>query len=138
MRSWGIPPELLCRPHLLGEHRELHMMLGSISRGRSLWGLIEGGLIEVHSIVPRHEQIVTEMYRRGYTHNTPVPQISLPVFGYIDWLNSMHVLMMRCIECTHRMHDALDEDTIRMAMEYPLSDYEMARLEFRRKNPRHG
>ncbi len=24
MRIWDIPPKLLCRNHLLGEHRELH------------------------------------------------------------------------------------------------------------------
>jgi hypothetical protein len=24
MRIWDIPPEKLCRDHLLGEHRELH------------------------------------------------------------------------------------------------------------------
>ena len=39
MRMWMLPPECMCRKHLLGEHVELHMLLGSMRRGKSIEGL---------------------------------------------------------------------------------------------------
>jgi hypothetical protein len=34
MRIWDISPELLCRNHLLGEHRELHAMWTIITENK--------------------------------------------------------------------------------------------------------
>ena len=34
MRMWMLPPAGMCRKHLLGEHVELHMLLGSLRRGK--------------------------------------------------------------------------------------------------------
>lgn len=36
MRMWMVPPELMCRQHLLGEHVELHMFVGAINKGTSV------------------------------------------------------------------------------------------------------
>ena len=33
MRMWMIDPKLLCRKHLLGEHLEIHMFVGTINKG---------------------------------------------------------------------------------------------------------
>ncbi|UCD87532.1 MAG: hypothetical protein JSV01_07210 [Desulfobacterales bacterium] len=34
MRIWDIPPEKLCRHHLLGEHYELHALWAILTRGK--------------------------------------------------------------------------------------------------------
>ena len=48
-------PKLLCRAHLLGEHRYLHALA---VRGKS--------------VSLRHSLLVAEMRRRGYVHKSPV------------------------------------------------------------------
>ena len=40
MRMWMLPPKGLCRKHLLGEHVELHMLLGSMRRGKNIDGFL--------------------------------------------------------------------------------------------------
>ena len=75
MRIWDLPPEILCRQHLLGEHRELHGLWNVITLGKT--GYREhpetkrwvGRLAALYS---RHEALVAEMHRRGYRHNTPL------------------------------------------------------------------
>lgn len=75
MRIWDVPPEELCRSHLLGEHRELHGLWNILTRDlkgyRShpetrRW---EGKLAALYR---RHETLVTEMSRRGYNHASPL------------------------------------------------------------------
>lgn len=84
MRIWDrIPPECLCRQHLFGEHRELH----------GLWNILVR--VEVEGILPeavgyarhpetlrwlghrpalyrRHGELVREMLKRGYRHQSPL------------------------------------------------------------------
>ena len=75
MRIWDLPPEILCRQHLLGEHRELHGLWNVLTQGKS--GYREhpetkrwvGRLAALYN---RHEALVAEMYRRGYNHNSPL------------------------------------------------------------------
>lgn len=68
-------PALLCRSHLLGEHRELHALWNILTLDRSgyrshpetrRW---EGRLAALHR---RHEALVAEMERRGYRHGSPL------------------------------------------------------------------
>jgi hypothetical protein len=75
MRIWDVPPERLCRQHLLGEHRELHALWTILTVGKSgytrhpetvRW---RGKLAALHA---RHERLVTEMTRRGYRHASPL------------------------------------------------------------------
>ncbi len=73
MRVWDVEPSLLCRQHLLGEHRELH----------GLWNILtihagKGGYSrhpetlrwvgKTNALFSRHELLVVEMSRRGYRH----------------------------------------------------------------------
>ena len=75
MRIWDLPPEILCRQHLLGEHRELHGLWNVLTLGKS--GYREhpetkrwvGRLAALYN---RHEALVAEMHRRGYQHNSPL------------------------------------------------------------------
>ena len=71
MRIWDVAPSVLCRPHLLGEHRELH----------AVWNVIVGDKVgyarhpetrrwrgKLRALYLRHEALVAEMQRRGYRH----------------------------------------------------------------------
>jgi len=80
MRMWMVDPKLMCRKHLLGEHVELHMIVGAINKGKSLEGFLVDNMLEPVSIRGRHEAIAKEMARRGYNHKSPLPthQIVLP------------------------------------------------------------
>jgi len=67
MRLWlGIPVYYLCDQHLLGEHSECHMFIGSILRGISIQGYIDRGLVEPWAIEERHDLLAAAMqYRWG-------------------------------------------------------------------------
>ena len=72
MRMWMLPPEGMCRKHLLGEHVELHMLLGSMRRGKNMDGFLSGGLVDPQLVFARHEELVAEMARRGFKHSSPI------------------------------------------------------------------
>lgn len=69
-----VPPDMMCRKHLLGEHIETHMFVGAINKGSSVAGYITGGLLEFDSLRQRHDKLVHEMMTRGYKHNSPLPE----------------------------------------------------------------
>lgn len=75
MRIWDLAPERLCRRHLLGEHRELHGLWNILTLGKTGYARHpetrrwEGRLAALYA---RHEALVTEMARRGYTHRSPL------------------------------------------------------------------
>jgi len=75
MRIWDLDPAVLCRAHLLGEHRELHAVWSILTRDLGgyrrhpetrRW---EGRLAALYR---RHEALVAEMTRRGYRHASPL------------------------------------------------------------------
>ena len=101
MRLWMVNPSILCRKHLLGEHCESHMYVGTIKKGKSILGFIDKGLVEVHNIVSRHDELAEEMLIRGYRHASPL-ELSLPLhtqIGKVDSDNSLKELARRCPDC---------------------------------------
>lgn len=75
MRIWDVSPAILCRQHLLGEHRELH----------GLWNILTQGKVGYSrhpetvrwrgkhaALYRRHEALVHEMEVRGYRHASPL------------------------------------------------------------------
>lgn len=71
MRIWDISPRLLCRAHLLGEHRELHALWSILVNDKKgyrrhpetkRW---EGKLAALYK---RHQLLVKEMKRRNFRH----------------------------------------------------------------------
>ena len=75
MRIWDIPPKKLCRNHLLGEHRELHAMWAVITehkKGYSLHPETMRWRGKLKALYFRHEKLVSEMTRRGYSHHSPL------------------------------------------------------------------
>lgn len=118
MRMWMIPPALLCRKHLLGEHNELHMLAGSLLRGKSLEGFIRNGLLEPACLVPRHDALAGEMRARGFRHQSPLPDASAlheALTAYhphvrnatVNVEESLHELQRRCPECRQRIEEYL-------------------------------
>ncbi len=116
MRMWMIHPSLLCRQHLLGEHRELHTLQSSILLNKSVLGYMVDGLIELHNLNHRHEEIVREMIERGYQHNSELPYM-LIAGGRVNRERSMSDLIERCPECRARIETTEDFLTLRRAAE---------------------
>jgi len=99
MRMWMVPPSIMCSKHLLGEHVELHMLVGAINKNKSLKGFIENGLIEIHNIEARHEKLVEEMTNRGFKHKSVLPKFTITQLGYVDVEENKKELAKRCEKC---------------------------------------
>lgn len=103
MRMWNLDPRWMCRKHLLGEHVEMHMFVGTIQKGISLAGYIEKGLVIPRLIQYRHDELVKEMQQRGYNHRSPLDQPDVEIYDQydpkIDIKSSMLDLFDRCEEC---------------------------------------
>ena len=99
MRMWMVDPRRMCTQHLLGEHAELHMLVGSLRQKRSLGGFVANGLIEVHSVRSRHAELVGEMLRRGFRHQSPLPAFTARRLGRVFRKKSLADLVARCKAC---------------------------------------
>ena len=103
MRMWKVDPSKMCRKHLLGEHVEMHMFVGSINKGISMDGYINGGLVEINNIHGRHTLLVDEMLKRGYVHKKELPSFLADPwqdnFGSVDVAANEIELRRRCKEC---------------------------------------
>lgn len=99
---WKVDPYGMCKQHLLGEHVELHMFVGSLLKGKNLKGYFDRGLLEVHSIVERHQELAAEMTRRGMKHSSPLPEFNVVEMGAVDANASEQELRRRCAKCDQR------------------------------------
>ena len=75
MRIWDVEPELLCRQHLLGEHRELHGLWNILTAHGGTGGYSRHPetlrwVGRTRALYRRHERLVAEMRRRGYDHRS--------------------------------------------------------------------
>jgi len=99
-----VDPRGMCDRHLLGEHVEIHMLVGCLRKRKNIRGYIEKGLVEVRSIRPRHDALVREMRRRHMNHASPLPR-RMPFaekggpFGRVDREASLTELRRRCRRC---------------------------------------
>lgn len=104
MRLWMVDPKILCRKHLLGEHVECHMFLGTLKKKLKMDGYISNNLFEPKSLQTRHDALVSEMINRGYNHNSPlevnpelIERFSTDII--IDVSKSLNDLLGRCPLC---------------------------------------
>ena len=109
MRMWLVDPKTMCRQHLLGEHVELHMIVGVVNKGKSIKGYLESGLIDLRCVSRRHGQLVREMARRGFRHKSPLGRInfadaSMRLAGRVDAIANAAELRRRCGAC-RKMQD---------------------------------
>jgi len=112
MRVWMVPPQILCRKHLLGEHVETHMFKGAMRKHIALDGYLENNLLEIPQLANRHALLVEEMQRRGYRHASPLPAGEVEALGNsypasqrqvkVDAEASRADLLSRCPECLSR------------------------------------
>lgn len=107
MRMWMVNQRAMCRRHLLGEHCECHMFLGSLRKQKSMAGYITNNLFEPKSLKERHDSLAIEMQSRGYKHKTPL-DFSSDIFNYltieqlnynVDYQSSLQNLIRRCSIC---------------------------------------
>lgn len=117
MRMWMINPNILCKKHLIGEHGEIHKHRHNFVKQHSITGRIFPVVqIEPRSMLIRHDQLVKEMLRRGYNHNSPykMPDISylseLVQNVKVDLNIALSDLLNRCNECRKR-YNLLKDDT---------------------------
>jgi len=110
MRMWNVNPKTMCRKHLLGEHLECHMFVGSILLGKSIEGYIVRGQVEVHNIKNRHDELVAEMERRGYNHESPLAEFPAWTAGSVNTVENVEELKRRCPDC-RTLAESVDNDT---------------------------
>ncbi len=103
MRMWGVPPELLCDRHLLGEHVEMHMFVGSLRKGISVAGYVRDGLVDLSRIRARHRELAREMRRRGMHHRSPLPKHRRIRGGEVNVAANLRELSRRCPRCRARI-----------------------------------
>ena len=108
MRMWMVNPRIMCRQHLLGEHAEIHMFIGTINRKKSVKGYLEKGLLETHNLYNRHEELVKEMKRRGYNHYSEVDEKwkFVEKAGFVNMDENVDELINRCSKCK-RQHSTI-------------------------------
>jgi len=112
MRMWMVNPKYMCRQHLLGEHVELHMFMGTLKKEIRFDGYIQNNLFEPKSLIARHGELVTEMRNRGYKHHSKIDHNE--VIHYLQLMNEFELnaeinkkkafddLMSRCPKCKKR------------------------------------
>lgn len=106
MRMWDLDPRWLCKKHLLGEHVEMHMFVGSILKDINITKYITTGLVDPKRIKERHDLLVEEMLAREYNHNSELEQPDVSKYANIlpciDIKGNMEDLFDRCPECYDR------------------------------------
>jgi hypothetical protein len=97
-----VNPKILCRQHLLGEHKELHMIAGCMKRNKNIDGFVKNGLIDTSKVMSRHVEIVAEMQARGYNHHSPIEHQLPDKYlhrGSVSVEKSKADLISRCSNC---------------------------------------
>jgi hypothetical protein len=77
MRIWDVEPKILCRKHLLAEHRELHGLWNILTKHHGQGGYARHPetlrwVGKLKALYNRHEKLVAEFAVRGYQHRTPL------------------------------------------------------------------
>ena len=120
MRMWMVDPKILCLNHLLAEHSETHMFIGSIKKKIKMNGYHQNDLLEPMSLLTRHEELVNEFKRRNLNHKSDLI-FDNDVFSYlseqiknhvIDSKNSLHILLSKCDKCKKR-YDELNQGILK-------------------------
>lgn len=103
MRQWMVDPRIMCHQHLLAEHYEIHMYVGAANKGINLQGYYDSDVIEPQSFKSRHDELVSEMLNRGYTHKSPLKPLAVVLPDHtMDKEASLKELLRRCPHCKTR------------------------------------
>jgi hypothetical protein len=111
MRMWMTGPKTICNKHLIAEHYEIHLHRHNFVKGHSIEG--RRGQIDPAAMSVRHDELVEEMLRRGYKHNSPYVQPDLSAYDLtghgVDAVASLADLLNRCEECKARYKSVNDQ-----------------------------
>lgn len=116
MRMWGLPVDLMCNMHLIGEHNEMHGFIGCINASIGIDGYVVRGLVDIRLLEQRHNELATEMSRRGFRHLSPLHRDRLlrvqelikarpDLVRDIDKRASLQELWRRCPSCRKIWND---------------------------------
>lgn len=79
------------------------MFVTHLNLNKGVEGFLKNGLLEIHKLQFRHDEIVREMERRGYQHKSELlPLNNLRVAGSINREENLKILFERCHECRQR------------------------------------
>ena len=104
----GIPPEIICVSHLLGEHGELHKFRSDFVKRKSIKGRIDRNQIEPASMKVRHNELAIELMRRWPENNIPhrspyqMPDLSYLPTDHRNYLQDrigVHQDYLQCPAC---------------------------------------
>ena len=116
---WLANPKLMCDRHLLGEHVEIHMIVGSMRKQKRLDGFFNNRLIQLDAIYNRHQELVNEMQERGMDHNSPLDQKEIRKLSRkykefknvdIDVESNIDDLCNRCSNCRKKTIEHFGEN----------------------------
>lgn len=104
MRMWNVATETLCNKHLFGEHVETHMFIGTMNARKSIDGYVKNELIVVDELKERHDQLASEIVKRGYKHSSPlvVDEHIMKIYkglGMVNIAKNYLELANRCEDC---------------------------------------
>jgi hypothetical protein len=83
----------------------MHYFLGALLAGKRIDGYINNGLVEVHNIIKRHNELAEEMKRRRYNHKSPAQECNLWECGWVNAEQNIIELHRRCTECRERIEN---------------------------------
>lgn len=113
-RMWGIDPALLCDKHLLGEHAEMHQVVGTIRNHPHGVAIVRGHAdkhqIDTSNIQRRHDELAKEITRRGMDHNSPLKFDDSLQLGDIQLADNIELLKDRCADCRQRIERSESSD----------------------------
>lgn len=109
MRMWNVNPKCMCDNHLLGEHFEIHMFVGSINKNKQINGYLKNGLLEVHNLEKRHNELAREMKNRNMNHKSKLKKYKKIKAGKIDVQRNIQELKKRCNKCKTKIKKCIQK-----------------------------
>ena len=87
------------------------MFVGTILKGKSLKGYIDKGLVEVDKIQSRHDELVKEMLKRNFKHNSELPSFISWREGEVNVVYNIRELSRRCPDCRCKINTLNEGNT---------------------------
>jgi len=106
MRIWDIPPEKLCRHHLIGEHSEQHAIWSILTQNKKGFSHHPETIRwkgKLHALYLRQQGVVKEMLRRWMKHNSSMNKLLATGLDYqdeyVDSINRKNILKKKSYKC---------------------------------------